>query len=125
MEELAACSSGIQRIAVCRMDVDNLGAAFHSGFQQEGETDPVKRQRFVNLPRSAALSRQMTLFFRRYINGILSQAYNEKYTSMAVAIVYAGGDDVFLVGAWNQVLEAACRIREAFQCFTCGALTIS
>lgn len=50
MEELAACSSGIQRIAVCRMDVDNLGAAFHSGFQQEGETDPVKRQRFVNLP---------------------------------------------------------------------------
>ena len=44
---------------------------------------------------------------------------------MAVAIVYAGGDDVFLVGAWNQVLEAAWRIREAFQCFTCGALTIS
>ncbi|MFR0734270.1 MAG: hypothetical protein ACLSHU_08865 [Oscillospiraceae bacterium] len=37
MEELAACSSGIQRIAVCRMDVDNLGAAFHSGFQQEGK----------------------------------------------------------------------------------------
>ena len=125
MEGLAACSEGIQRIAVCRMDVDNLGAAFHSGFQQEGETDPVKRQRFVNLPRAAALSRQMTLFFRRYINGILSQAYDEKYSSMAVAIVYAGGDDVFLVGAWNQVLEAAWRIREAFQCFTCGALTIS
>ncbi len=73
MEELAACSRGIQRIAVCRMDVDNLGAAFHSGFQQEGETDPVKRQRFANLPRAAALSRQMTLFFRRYINGFLSR----------------------------------------------------
>lgn len=125
MEDLAARSKGIQRIAVCRMDVDNLGAAFHSGFQQEGEEDPVKRQRFVNLPRGAALSRQMTLFFRRYLNGILSQAYDEKDTSMAVAIVYAGGDDVFLVGAWNQVLEAACRIREAFQRFTCGALTIS
>lgn len=125
MEDLAARSKGIQRIAVCRMDVDNLGAAFHSGFQQEGEEDLVKRQQFVNLPRGAALSRQMTLFFRRYLNGILSQAYDEKDTSMAVAIVYAGGDDVFLVGAWNQVLEAACRIREAFQHFTCGALTIS
>lgn len=124
-EDLAACSQGIRRIAVCRMDVDNLGSAFLSGFQQQGEEDPVKRQRFVNLPRAAALSRQMTLFFRRYLNGILEQAYDEKYRSMAVAIVYAGGDDVFLVGAWNHVLEAAWRIREAFQCFTCGAMTIS
>lgn len=123
MEDLAACAKGIRRIAVCRMDVDNLGSAFRSGFQQEGE-DPVRRQRFVTLPRTAALSRQMTLFFRRYLNGILAQPY-EGYESMAVAIVYAGGDDVFLVGAWNHVLEAAHRIQAAFRRFTCGALTIS
>ena len=51
-----------------------------------------------------ALSRQMTLFFRRYLNGILAQPY-EGYESMAVAIVYAGGDDVFLAGYLVKVME--------------------
>ena len=44
---------------------------------------------------------------------------------MAVSIVYSGGDDVFLVGAWNDVITAANRIQSAFTRFTCGALTIS
>lgn len=44
---------------------------------------------------------------------------------MQVAVVYSGGDDVFLVGAWTDVLEGARRIREALRRYTCGALTIS
>ena len=108
MEGLAACSEGIQRIAVCRMDVDNLGAAFHSGFQQEGNGPGEAAAVCESAPRGD-LSRQMTLFFRRYINGILSQAYDEKYSSMAVAIVYAGGDDVFWWGhgirCWRRLGE--------------------
>ena len=39
--------------------------------------------------------------------------------------VYAGGDDVFLVGAWNDVLEAAQRIQRNLTAFSCGALTLS
>lgn len=42
-----------------------------------------------------------------------------------MSIVYAGGDDVFLVGAWNAVLEAAQRIQSNFTAFSCGALTLS
>ena len=42
-----------------------------------------------------------------------------------MSVVYSGGDDVFLVGAWNGVIEAANRIQEAFSAYTCGALTIS
>lgn len=117
MEELAEQSEGVRRIAVCRMDVDNLGHAFISGFEQENEKDPVKRMHYVTLSRTSAFSRQMSLFFKCYINGILE--------GLQVSIVYAGGDDVFLVGAWNAVLEAAQRIQSNFTAFSCGALTLS
>lgn len=62
MEELAGQSEGVRRIAVCRMDVDNLGHAFISGFEQENEKDPVKRMHYVTLSRTSAFSRQMSLF---------------------------------------------------------------
>ena len=117
MEELAEQSEGVRRIAVCRMDVDNLGHAFISGFEQENEKDPVKRMHYVTLSRTSAFSRQMSLFFKCYINGILE--------GLQVSIVYAGGDDVFLAGAWNAVLEAAQRIQRNFTAFSCGALTLS
>ena len=117
MEELAGQSQGVRRIAVCRMDVDNLGHAFISGFEQENERDPVKRMHYVTLSRTSAFSRQMSLFFKCYINSILE--------GLQVSIVYAGGDDVFLIGAWNDVLEAAQRIQSNFTAFSCGALTLS
>ena len=42
----------------------------------------------INLFRAAAFSRQMSLFFKYHINGLLQGLW--------VSIVYAGGDDVFL-----------------------------
>ena len=59
----------------------------------------------INLFRAAAFSRQMSLFFKYHINGLLQGLW--------VSIVYAGGDDVFLVGAWNHTLQAALRISDA------------
>ena len=50
MEELAVCSRGIQRIAVCRMEWTTWARRFTLVSSREGETDPVKRQRFANLP---------------------------------------------------------------------------
>ena len=124
MEKLAEQSSGIRRTAVCRMDVDNLGQAFVAGFETPGAADPAVRYRYVTISRTSAFSRQMSLFFQLYINGILSGEFGGE-KELAVSIVYSGGDDVFLVGAWDHVIEAANRIQEAFSRFTCGALTIS
>ena len=117
MAELSEQAQGIRRIAICRMDVDNLGQAFISGFECPDETNPVQKMRYVNLSRAAAFSRQMSLFFKYFINGLLE--------GLSVSIVYAGGDDVFLVGAWNDTLEAAQRIQCNLTQYTCGTLTIS
>ena len=48
-----------------------------------------------------------------------------KTGSKKVTIVYSGGDDLFVVGAWNEVIEAAVDLRNAFSKYTDGALTFS
>ena len=134
MDDLAEASEGIKRLGVCRMDVDNLGLAFVVGFEQRDRPDrDPERYRYVTISRTSAFSRQMSLFFKHYVNGLLDGSAgicSDGLTSgpakpLNVALVYSGGDDVFLVGAWNDALEAAQRIQWALDRFTCGALTIS
>ena len=124
MEALAANAQGITRLAVCRMDVDNLGHAFVAGYRIPGESNPETRDQYLNISRTSAFSRQMSLFFKCYINPILEvpEADGRK---LSVAIVYSGGDDVFMVGAWNDVITAVQRIQASFDRFCGGSLTIS
>lgn len=124
METLARTSSGVHRIGVCRMDVDNLGQAFVAGFEKAEKKTAAERQHFVTLSRTSAFSRQMSLFFKYYIKELLDGSFENK-DALAVTVVYSGGDDVFLVGAWDDTIEAARRIRNALREYSCGALTIS
>ncbi len=122
-EELARQAQGIERIAILRGDVDNLGSTFVGGFHRQKEGG-----RYETLSRTAALSRHLSLFFKLYINRILQQGESDllsKNKARKACIVYAGGDDVFLAGAWNDVLDAALDLRRAFEKYTQGTLTIS
>ena len=118
--ELARQAEGIRRLAVCRLDVDNLGHAFVAGFEKEKAANLADKYHFVTLSRAAALSRQLSLFFKRYMREVLTQG-----KPLEVSVVYSGGDDVFLIGAWNHVIQAAERIHQQFTAFTGGSLTIS
>lgn len=118
-EEFAEKSEGIKRIAVLRADVDNLGTTFVSGFGNR-----------VNLSRTATLSGQLSLFFKFYINGILQKGkYHafgaERDFARRVSVVYSGGDDLFLVGSWDDLIEAAMDIQAEFRRFSCGNLSLS
>ena len=126
MSDLADQATGIRRLAVCRADVDSLGAAIIAGFERSSE-DPVQRNRYATLSRTATLSRQLSLFFKFHINQLLGGIPGEAdmQEALPVSIVYSGGDDVFLVGAWDGVLQAMRRIRSAFARFTSGNLSIS
>ena len=135
-EELAEISGGtknaegIKRLGVMRADVDNLGAAFMAGFPRK----------FATLTRSATLSRQLAHFFKHIIMFICKgelTAVNEtpknkfslfgrnKKSCRDIHVVYSGGDDVFLVGAWDDLIELAVDIRRTFEQFTNGKLTFS
>ena len=101
---------GIKRLGVLRADVDNLGAAFAGGIPAEK----------ASISRTATLSRAVSYFFKHKINDILDAG------DYRAQIIYSGGDDLFIVGNWSDVLYAALDIREALNRFTGnGVLTIS
>lgn len=130
---------GIKRLGVLRLDVDDLGIAFSSGFVSD--KDKIEDNlRYATLSRYADLSKDISMFFKVAINKICAgdltgcvdfeeKAFNifgiAKAPKRKVNIIYAGGDDLFLVGAWDEVLEVAIDINRAFKQFTNGKLTIS
>ena len=122
----SADSSGIRRLGILRADVDNLGAAFMAGFTQKYNT----------LGRTAALSRQLSLFFKCYINHLCAgelPAGQDKFflfdakenAERSLHIVYSGGDDMFIAGAWDDVLELAVDLNRAFKKYTNGKMNFS
>lgn len=62
MDELAQNASGVRRLGVCRMDVDDLGRSFVSGYERPGRATAAETQHYVTISRTAAFSRQMSLF---------------------------------------------------------------
>ena len=103
-DELAACSAGVQRWAVLRMDVDNLGLLFRNGFGAH-----------PSLARAAGLSFALRLFFEGWLPALAGEYPN---LNERLYIQYAGGDDVFVVGAWDAVADYALRIRDSFGAYT-------
>lgn len=134
-KESVSPNQGIDRLGVLRADVDNLGAAFLSGFVGNGETN---LRKYDTLTRKADLSKDMSKFFKlavqKICEGNLEGLTNtEPFTIFAkkgehkrnIHIIYAGGDDMFLVGSWDELLEVAVDIRRAFQQFTGDKLSFS
>ncbi|MGN0241168.1 MAG: type III-A CRISPR-associated protein Cas10/Csm1 [Candidatus Weimeria sp.] len=123
-EEYAEEAVGIDRIGILRADVDNLGQAFVAGFK-----DPSNDDRYLTLSRTAAFSRHMSMFFKMYINDILAHPEftidGKKKDSRKVSVVYSGGDDVFLAGAWDDIIETAVDLRNDLKKYAEGTLTIS
>ena len=123
LEELTQASEmfGIDRIAVLRMDVDNLGAIFSRAVPKEHRT----------FSRMAAISRGLNEFFKNHLNGIVAgteqRAFGEptdivgrnvQATGRMLTVVYSGGDDLFLVGHWLDVTEAAVDVQRHFSGYT-------
>lgn len=93
-----------RRLGVLRMDVDNLGHIFQSGIVPERAT----------LSRFAALSRSFDYFFSGYLNTI-----KQEMSAKKSFIVYSGGDDLFIVGSWEDSIKLAHQIKKDFNEFTC------
>ncbi len=90
-------------LGILRMDVDNLGAAFQS---------------CKTLEEYKSFSKKLTDFFKEYLVKTLwykpiKDGSNETFHDWT-DIIYAGGDDVFIVGKWNIVIEFAELIRNEF-----------
>ena len=50
---------------------------------------------------------------------------NKQVTTRKIHVIYSGGDDVFLVGAWDELLELAIDIRKKLKAVTDDKITMS
>jgi len=97
---------GVAALGILKADVDNLGILMSCGLPEESST----------ISRQATLSRQLNIFFAVYLPHLLKadHRFQDVYT------VFAGGDDLFLIGPWNRTIELASVLREIFSKYVCG-----
>jgi CRISPR-associated protein Csm1 len=96
---------GVEALGVLKADVDHLGLLMACGL---GEN-------LYSISRVATLSRQINNYFTVYLPYFLSshESYKNIYT------VFAGGDDLFLIGPWNRIMEFAPELAESFADYVC------
>jgi CRISPR/Cas system-associated protein Cas10 (large subunit of type III CRISPR-Cas system) len=95
-------------LGVLRMDMDNLGKRFIEGFE--------------SIQQYKTFSKRLVDFFSDEIDKIRNSPSFRDYLN----IVYAGGDDLFVVGRWDKAIVYAEKIQKEFSAkFLKDGLTIS
>lgn len=124
-EEIAHFSMGASYLGVLMLDADRMGEVFSLGLKHEGAD--------LRTPsRIATLSRLFEVFFgflaveliENPLGPLASQlgrSLREKETAKRYPLiysVYAGGDDVFLVGPWDALLQYALELEALYRRYT-------
>ncbi len=97
---------GFEYLGVLRMDVDDMGELFNKGFG-----DPTLGST-ATIARLSTLSFQVSLFFEGWVKRLCEDVSGDIYA------VYAGGDDLFLIGPWDVIPDLARRIYKDFKAYT-------
>jgi len=107
---------GDEKIGILKMDVDNLGKIFTKGFDKKIFVDDEEKIiSKATISRMSALSSKLSLFFEGYLNKLIE---DKKYKNH-IYLIYAGGDDTFIVGRWDKVIELGYNIYNDFRKYTC------
>ena len=91
-EDIAKKATGASNLAILKADVDGLGNIFSKGIRNS------------SISKTAALSRMLDYFFTGWLQN--------RIDGKNIYTVFAGGDDLFLIGAWNEITDLAGEIAE-------------
>lgn len=92
---------GVSLLGILKADVDNLGFTFSLGFGSR-----------LSISRFAQLSRMLNTFFSEYMVQVIKEHNFNIYT------VFTGGDDLFVLGAWTDILAFAEILHKDFYQYT-------
>lgn len=98
-EETGAKESETGFLGVIKADVDNLGIIFSHGLDED-----------LTMSRKSNLSTALDIFFGALVH-IFAQEHN-------IYTVYSGGDDLLLIGKWDNIIDAAFKLNDYFYNFT-------
>ncbi len=91
---------GRSLLGFLKADVDNLGLIFSLGLGEH-----------LSAARLSCLSRMLNLFFSEYLVELAKKDFQDMY------VVFAGGDDLFVVGPWHQTIAFAIELRKKLSLF--------
>jgi len=101
---------GIEAIMSLKGDVDNMGNFIRD--EEHSLTSSFASYNFF--------SRMIDYYFSVYVPYLMKENFQNTYT------IFAGGDDLFVLGAWDEVIELSKRVRNDFIEFAKGSpLTFS
>ena len=86
-----------------KADVDNLGLIFSMGLGGK-----------LSVARLASVSRMLNVFFSEYIVELAKKEFPDIY------VVFAGGDDLFMIGPWNQTIQFSIKLRKKLSLYCAG-----
>lgn len=105
---MAQKGEGRELLGYLKADVDNLGAIFQWGLKRNNG-------HHLDTPaRLSTLSRQLDRFFSGWLSHHLQHHYQDSYT------VFAGGDDLFVIGRWDLMTKLAQDLQTSFARFAGG-----
>ena len=96
---------GIEALGILKADVDQMGLLMSCGLKPEQFT----------ISRLATMSRQLNFYFAVYLPHLLKT--DERFVD--IYTVFAGGDDLFLIGPWNRIIALAGFLHESFANYVC------
>ncbi len=107
--KIAERARGDSLLGILKMDADSLGLAFQKLGASANDFSSFSR-----------LSNDLDYFFAVTLSSEMKRCYKNTYT------VFSGGDDLLLLGPWNEILEFAGHVRTLFnKKFKSYELTIS
>ncbi len=86
-----------------KADVDNLGLIFSMGLGNK-----------LSVARLASVSRMLNVFFSEYIVDLAKKEFSDMY------VVFAGGDDLFMIGPWKQTVQFGIKLRKKLSLYCSG-----
>lgn len=119
-EEIAALSRGTPYLGVLKADADRMGLIFSRGLHPN------------TFSRAMVLSQAIGRFFGEYLNALAQEVtvqWSATLTPEGQAklkgldnvfyVLYAGGDDLFVIGPWDALIEFAFALRRQYRAYTC------
>lgn len=107
-EQIAEKAAGKKMLAYLKADVDNMGSAYIYGLRRDSGGAP------ITISRLATVSNMLDLFFGGVLNHLLTNQYRDCYT------IFSGGDDLFVAGPWDRIIDLAIELVDEFKKFTGG-----
>ncbi|MEN2984806.1 MAG: type III-A CRISPR-associated protein Cas10/Csm1 [Dictyoglomaceae bacterium] len=97
---------GDRKLAYLKMDADNMGSILKKLSEEENKREG------LSLTRYGVLSRRIELFFGKEVLELINNKKEFFYP------VFIGGDDLFIIGTYNEINKLILEIREKYRNYT-------